>query len=378
MMVTFEDLPTEPLKQTKSKPLKATNTVIETLQQQLDFTKENLQTTIEELETSNEELKSTNEELQSTNEELQSTNEELETSKEELQSLNEEAVTVNAELQSRIDELQSANDDMKNLFDSTQIATLFLDIRFCIRRFTPKIKEIINLEATDIGRPIAHFTSSLQGLNLTTVADQVLKTLEKHESEIYDDKSRCFFIRVLPYRTTNNVIDGVVISFEDISARKKAEQAVISSEKRYKRLFDFSPVPMWEQDFFKIDQALQTLRHQGVTDLAEYLIKQPQEVEKLAKIAPVLDINKAAMVLFNAINKTDLTVALPELLLRRSSQAFTAQLLAIWNQQDKLSLECQCEDLQKNLLNLNLEWVVPGDITQSDYHNVIIVLRQLI
>jgi len=379
LMVMFEEIaPEAPLKKTKSKALPATAKELESLQQQLDFTKENLQTTIEELETSNEVLKSTNEELQSTNEELQSTNEELETSQEELQSLNEEAVTVNAELQSRIDELQSANDDMKNLFDSTQIATLFLDTRFCIRRFTPKIKEIINLEASDMGRPIAHFTSKLQGMDLTAVSSQVLKTLEKHESEIYDDKERCFFIRVLPYRTTNNVIDGVVISFEDISIRKKAQQALISSEIRYKRLFDFSPVPMWEQDFSKVALALQTLRAQGVTDLGEYLRKQPQDVEKLSKIAPVLDINKAAMALFKADGKRKLALTLPELMIQRSTQPFITQLLAVWNQQDNLSLDCQCEDLQGNLLTFNLKWVVPEDVGHLIYRNVIVVLPQLI
>jgi two-component system CheB/CheR fusion protein len=379
MMVMFEDVvPETLLKLTKSTPPSATTKEIETLQQQLDFTKENLQTTIEELETSNEELKSTNEELQSTNEELQSTNEELETSKEELQSLNEEAVTVNAELQSRIDELQSANDDIKNLFDSTQIATLFLDIKCCIRRFTPKVKDIINLEAADIGRPIAHFASSLQDINLTAVSSQVLKNLDKHESESCDDQGRCFSIRILPYRTTNNVIDGVVISFEDITHRKKAERAIISSEKRYKRLFDFSPVPMWENDFSKVELALHTLRDQGMTDLAEYLAKHPQEVEKLSKIVRVLHINHAAMALFKADNQDKLALNIQELLTQHGIQPFIAQLLAIWDQKDKISFECHCGDLQGNSLALNVKWVVPDDAGGLNYSNIIMLIPRLV
>ena len=379
LMVSFEDTPPKTvLKQNKSRQLPATAQEIKTLQEQLDFTKENLQTTIEELETSNEELKSTNEELQSTNEELQSTNEELETSKEELQSLNEEALTVNAELQSRIDELQSANDDMKNLFDSTLVATLFLDTRFCIRRITPKVKDFINVETTDIGRPIAHFTSALKNMDLTSVSSHVLKTLEKHESEFYDDKGRCFFIRVLPYRTTNNVIDGVAISFEDITLRKKAEQAVISSEKRYKHLFDFSPIPMWEQDFSKVGLSLQALRQQGVTDLAAYLLKYPQEVDKLLKTVRVLYINKAAMVLFKADNIETLALSLPELLIRRSVQPFIVQLQAIWDQQDTLIFKCHCDDLKGHPLTFDIKWVVAEEVGQLNYSNVIVVVPKLI
>ena len=270
------------------------------------------------------------------------------------------------------------NDDMKNLFDSTLVATLFLDTHFCIRRITPKVKDIINVETTDIGRPIAHFTSALKSMDLTAVSSHVLKTLEKHESEFYDDKGRCFFTRILPYRTTNNVIDGVAISFEDITLRKKAEQAVISSEKRYKRLFDFSPVPMWEQDFSKVGLSLQALRQQGVTDLADYLLKHPQEVEKLSKTVRVLHINKAAMALFKADNIETLALSLPELLVRRSAQPFIAQLQAIWDQQDTLSFECHCDDLQGHSLTFDIEWVVPEDMGQLNYSNVIVVVPNLI
>ena len=378
-MVMFEDAPPEAQLQTeKLKSLPATTKEMEALQKQLDFTQQNLQTTIEELETTNEELKSTNEELQSTNEELQSTNEELETSKEELQSLNEEALSVNAELQSRIDELQFANDDMKNLFDSTQIATLFLDINGCIRRFTPKVKELIKLEAADVGRPIAHFASTLSGLNLTAVSSHVLKTLEKYESELYADKGHCFFVRILPYRTSSNVIAGVVINFENISLRKKAEQAVVDSEKRYKSLFDFSPVPMWENDFSKVEQSLHELRRQGVTDLSEYLAKHPQVVLELSELVHILHINNAAVTLFKGDNKEKLVLSIPELFIRCwTTQPFITQLQAIWDHKDKISFDSQCKDLQENPLALKVQWVAPSYDSQLNYGNVIMVLSPL-
>ena len=196
------------------------------LEEELHHTRENLQTTIEELETSNEELKSTNEELQSTNEELQSTNEELETSKEELQSLNEEAATVNAELQSRIDELSNANDDMKNLLDSTDIATVFLDSDLRIRRFTPRVTDIIPLAAADAGRPVSHFSTTLIDIDLVGDARAVLEDLIVREKEAVSKDGKVFLIRLRPYRTVANVIDGVVITLTDISERKQMEETL--------------------------------------------------------------------------------------------------------------------------------------------------------
>ncbi|MCU7805958.1 MAG: PAS domain S-box protein [Candidatus Thiodiazotropha sp. (ex Lucinoma borealis)] len=229
MMVVFEEKsksskidmvkPQSGIKKVKKKS-------VEELENELQYTKENLQTTIEELETSNEELKSTNEELQSTNEELQSTNEEMETSKEELQSLNEESATVNAELQSRIDELSQTNDDMKNLLDSTEIATLFLDVDLCIRRFTPKVTEIVPLTVTDSGRPISHFMTSLVNVDLAEYGREVLKDLAVREDQVKSQNGNVFAMKVRPYRTTNNLIDGVVITFDDITARKQADEAL--------------------------------------------------------------------------------------------------------------------------------------------------------
>jgi two-component system CheB/CheR fusion protein len=229
MMVIFEDVsllkdktphkPVPPKRQKKSDDAAR-------LEYELQYTRENLQTTIEELETSNEELKSTNEELQSTNEELQSTNEEMETSKEELQSLNEESATVNAELQCRIDELNKANDDIKNLLDATEIATIFLDINLGVRRFTARTAEIFPLTATDIGRPIRHFASNLKSVDLHHNAKQVLENLAMQEMEAETIEGRWFRVRIRPYRTINNKIDGVVITFEDISKIKKFESEI--------------------------------------------------------------------------------------------------------------------------------------------------------
>jgi two-component system CheB/CheR fusion protein len=211
---------------------------LEELERELQYTRESLQTTIEELETSNEELKSTNEELQSTNEELQSTNEELGTSKEELQSLNEESATVNVELQCRIDELSATNDDLKNLLDSTNVATIFLDYDLCVRRFTPKATSIIPLTDNDVGRPVTHFVTNLKQDLLEEYATRVLSDLVTQEEEV-ESKDGCFYrLRVLPYRTVNNVIDGVVMTFEDITASKKAERALQISEKRHRELFE--------------------------------------------------------------------------------------------------------------------------------------------
>ncbi|MFH1301786.1 MAG: chemotaxis protein CheB [Planctomycetota bacterium] len=227
MMVMFEETGAPKQQHSpKSAPGKQSTTSIEEIERELQYTRENLQTTIEEFETSNEELKSANEELQSTNEELQSTNEELETSKEELQSLNEEAATVNTELQARIDELSKITNDMKNLLDSTEIATIFLDADLQISRFTPKVTEIFPLTASDTGRPIKHLSSTLIDINIVEFGRQVLSDLIVRQVEVASDDDRCYIMRVRPYRTTTNVIAGVVITFNDITELKRAEETL--------------------------------------------------------------------------------------------------------------------------------------------------------
>ena len=187
--------------------------------------REKLQTITEELETANEELQSSNEEFQSVNEELHSTVEELETSKEELQSINEELQTVNAELNNRADSLVRSNSDLANLFDSTSIATLFLDNGSHIRRFTPAISEIFNVREGDEGRQISDFASRLAGSALTQDIATVLRDLGSLEREAQSkDGTATYLVRVKPYRDLNNVIDGVVVTLIDISDRKRLER----------------------------------------------------------------------------------------------------------------------------------------------------------
>lgn len=177
----------------------------------------------DEMQTSQEELRSTNEELQSTNEELQSTNEELTTSKEEMQSMNEELQTVNTELQSKVDELSRASDDMKNLLNSTDIATLFLDRNLNVRRFTPQATKIIKLIPADVGRPITDLASDLRYPELAEDARLILQTLASAEKPISARDGRWFTVRIMPYRTTDDRIDGVVITFADITSSKTLE-----------------------------------------------------------------------------------------------------------------------------------------------------------
>jgi two-component system CheB/CheR fusion protein len=376
LMVVFEELAVSESEPTEALP--ASTKDMDLLQRELNTIKENLQTTIEELETANEELKSANEELQSTNEELQSTNEELETSKEELQSLNEESSTVNAELQCRIDDYQIINDDMKNLFESTQVATIFLDTHLCIRRFTPKAKQIINLVFTDIGRPVSHFTSSLPNTDLSKLADHVLKTLEKHESEIYDAQGQCFLVRIIPYRTLNNVIDGVVVTFENITDRKTIETALIASERRYKHLFDYCPLPMWVENLTPVAQALVALRAEGIIDLSDYLNQHPEELKKLITLIHIVQVNELTLSLFNSHNKSELAVVLPSLLNRFSNDGFVSKLLAIWNQQNKLQIHYLCQDNQGKPLGFIVDWTVPDDSDKVDYDNVIAIVSSLV
>ncbi len=193
------------------------------LEKELQHTRTEMQNTMEEMQTSQEELKSTNEELQSTNEELQSTNEELTTSKEEMQSLNEELQTVNAELQSKVDDFSRVNNDMKNLLNSTDIATLFLDKELNIRRFTNQATKIFKLIKSDIGRPFTDQVSDLIYPELVADAIEVLRTLFFIQKQIPTKDGRWFSVRIMPYRTFDDRIDGLVITFINITDLKKLE-----------------------------------------------------------------------------------------------------------------------------------------------------------
>jgi two-component system, chemotaxis family, CheB/CheR fusion protein len=196
------------------------------LERELQYTRETLQSTVEELQTSNEELKSTNEELQSTNEELQSANEELETSKEEMQSLNEELQTVNAQLQGKLDDLAQANDDMQNLLNSTNIATIFLDQNLRIKRFTAEATKLVKLIPSDVGRPIGDLASNLHYDGLEADASEVLRKLGFKEKEVQTRDGEWRQVRIHPYRTMDNVIDGLCITFVNINQLKSAELAI--------------------------------------------------------------------------------------------------------------------------------------------------------
>jgi two-component system CheB/CheR fusion protein len=198
---------------------------VQRLEAELRATRDHLQATLEELESSNEELVSSNEELLSMNEELQSANEELQTSKEELQSVNEELETVNAELKKKIEELARANSDLQNLFASTQIATVFVDRELRVTRFTPAATEVFRLIEGDVGRPISDIAPRFINGRLTQDIRDVLRTLAPRERQVYAaDDGSWYILRILPYRTLDDVIDGVVITCVDVTDLKEAQE----------------------------------------------------------------------------------------------------------------------------------------------------------
>ena len=205
---------------------------INDLESELDILRKRLRATIEEYETSQEEMKASNEEMQSSNEELRSTMEELETSKEELQSINEELQTVNQENRQKVEELAQLSGDLHNLLSATGIATLFLDRNLRILRFTPKVSELFNVRVTDRGRPISDLTHRLGYTELEVDAQAVLDKLSPIERELRDDSGKWYLTRLLPYRSVEDRIEGVVITFVDITRRVEAETALRASETR--------------------------------------------------------------------------------------------------------------------------------------------------
>ena len=178
------------------------------------------------------------------NEELQAANEELETSKEELQSLNEELKTVNNQLQRKVEELEAATNDLSNLLASTDVATVFLDRRFQIRWFTPAINAIVGILATDIGRPVSHFAPRVHDPNLLRDAQTVLDRLTPTEAEVLSESGRWYLRRIMPYRTRDDRIDGVVVTFYDISGPKEVEAEVRAAHEQITQIYDTVPHPL--------------------------------------------------------------------------------------------------------------------------------------
>ena len=232
-------------------PEQATNEIVRRLRQELDLTQSRLRTVREESDAANEELRAANEELQSINEEYRSTSEELETSKEELQSINEELQTVNTELKLKLDAISRANSDLQNLLAATDFGTLFLDSGLRIKRFTERATDVFSITPSDEGRPISDFSHQLEYDELIQDMRKVLSDLVPIRREVRGRNNLWYDMRMRPYRTVDNKIDGVVITFIDITERRHMEQALRESEsqlRQQKRLVELARVPIfiWE------------------------------------------------------------------------------------------------------------------------------------
>jgi two-component system CheB/CheR fusion protein len=206
-------------------------TLVARLEAENKSLREQIQATSDGFQATHEELTAANEEVMAINEELQSTNEELVTSKEELQSLNEELVTTNNQLNDKVEELGTTNDDLANFLNSAEVATIFLDRKFCIRRFTPSATKLVNLLPLDVGRPVSHISNKFTDTDPVAIATDVLKTLIPAEKEALTSDGRWQMLRCLPYRTANDVIDGVVFTFADVTRLKHSEEAMIEANR---------------------------------------------------------------------------------------------------------------------------------------------------
>ncbi len=261
------------------KASKEDNVVIRELEQEIKNTKEHLQTTVEELETSNEELKSSNEELLSMNEELQSANEELQTSKEELQSINEELETVNAELRMKVDELDQAHNDTEHLFQSTEIATVFLDTKFRIKKFTPAAQGIFRLIEADIGRPISDLATFFEDNTLHSDVEEVFRTSTPILKERgLRNGSPTYLSRIIPYRTTDNILQGAVLTFVDITPLRQVQEQVQRFSHQQSVLAAFGQLALQEYDLQAVmDACIHHLTRMFSTEFGHVLELQPGE-----------------------------------------------------------------------------------------------------
>ncbi len=235
--------------------------VARSLEEEVQYLKEQLNATVEQYEGANEELRASNEELQAVNEETRSATEELETSQEELQSVNEELTTVNHELKSSVEDLSKANTDLSNLMASTDIGTVFLDRQLRIQRFTPSAQKIFNLLPADLGRPLSDITNTLTYPEFIEEAQAVLDNLATKEREVRVGPESWYVVRIAPYRTQEDRIAGVVATFIDISARKRAEEEVLETGARYRTLFELVPVAVYTTD---ADGVIQEFNHHAL------------------------------------------------------------------------------------------------------------------
>lgn len=250
------------------------------LKEELDQTRHQLQGTLEEYETSREEMRASQEEMQSTNEELRSTLEELETSKEELQSMNEELATLNQENRHKVEELTVLSDDLQNLMKATDIAIIFLDKELRIMRFTPPAVALFNMRVSDRGRPLRDITHDLIYDRLLPDVKTVLDKESANMLEIRDNENRWYICRILPYRSTNDRVDGVVITFLDISERKMAEQELSDSKAYSEQVIDSLPEPM-----LVLDQNLRVVKSNATFYETFQLAPDSVDGKKLKKIA---------------------------------------------------------------------------------------------
>ena len=289
-VVAFRDTPVPALapEPVEHDPLSPHNAARE---RELRTTREQLQSTIGDLETANEEMKSAAEEYQSVNEELQSTNEELQTSKEEMQSINEELQTVNAEMMAKNELLSHLNSDLQNLLDSTQIATIFLDEALRIKNFTPGMSGIFSLRETDRGRPLTDIVSLLAYHDLSRDVAKVLRELTVVERElVLSDRASTFVMRIRPYCSIERVIDGVVITFVDVTDRRNAERAKAISERRFAAIVDQATVGVAECDpagrFLLTNHAFETTVGRSAKDLHQIFRRQlidPEDAETVMR-----------------------------------------------------------------------------------------------
>ena len=286
LMVVFQDIDPATIAEQSSARIIGSNeekTVTDQLEEELRITKEQLRSTVEEIETSNEELKSANEELLSMNEELQSSNEELQTSKEEMQSINEELETVNAELRNKVEELDSANSDVQNLFESTKIATVFLDHNLRIKRFTPATTELFHLIGTDIGRPVVDIAMPIENNSIEADVREVLRSLIPIQREIrLIGKGSYYNMRIMPYRTLENVISGVVVTFVDITSLRQSKNNAEEAARRQSAIAELGSYALQNNSAAEVcERATQIVCDTLESDLCSLFVVQPDNPEVL-------------------------------------------------------------------------------------------------